>query len=719
MRENKEGFKVNIDDSLTIILPLYGRQRYTKHFLGYLNYIRCPFRVLIADGGKEDLSAIINKENYPNVNFTYVKYPFDEDIKSYMKKMRDIYTLVKTPLTIMMDNDDLFCLNGLYEGVEFLAKNNDYVGYRQDVREIIFQPSDVKLHKSIYNSPSLDSPQPLGRIKDSIESRNALWHDITRATVHTEFFDIISALDINDYQLAVSLQCYYPLIFGKTFRDKKRPYYYHIPGSSTVQGTGKLTRYVNWAKSSFFEKSAAQAVSIIGNALSHHTGEDLNQSKIKFAKMFFNHVIRANKVSGDTSLEEQVEKYVNKYINLSFEFDETVQKCLAKKRSYNLFEIDEERSYDKLYEQSLQIIRDFTYKKGAQVDDYMIVLGDSHSRSFTHNTHFLSIFIGPGKQVNFTTDEIAEETKNRLLNNLSRLDNHKNVMLVFGEPDARLYLENHSGLRDQYDEDTFIKLSTERYLKVALEVQKNIPGKVIVYNAVPCPRQDQNLFSKKYNLALSELCSKHDISFIDIWNEVVQDNILDETYSVDHIHLSEKITPLVIRQLKSKRLIDRSIEEENNYSWSYFYKFNIDSTESRIWGDAANSNTSEKFKRTEEVKEALLALNSDKLSSLDTGSKILILQCAEGFPIYHLPNQNRYQIFACDTEENRIKMATRVGAFTGLKNISFAYYSLSVIESASWPEFDAVIYIAREEGERKDRFINAISRIPAKLKLMV
>ena len=113
--------KIKIEDALTIILPLYGRENFTNLFLSYLNYIKCPFKVLIADGGEKDLSNVINKNNFPNVKMTYVKYPYDKDIKSYMKKMKYIYTLVDTPLTVMMDNDDLFCLNGLYEGIEFLS----------------------------------------------------------------------------------------------------------------------------------------------------------------------------------------------------------------------------------------------------------------------------------------------------------------------------------------------------------------------------------------------------------------------------------------------------------------------------------------------------------------------------------------------------------------------------------------------------------------------
>ena len=221
---------MKIKNALTIILPIYGRELHTRSFLKYLSYIKCPFKVLIADGGDKDQSQIINSDNFPNVDMTYIKYPYDKDIKTYMKKMADVYSRVTTPLTIMMDDDDLFCLNGMYEGVEFLSNNNDYAGYRQDVREIFFENGELNVEKSLYKHPSIDSDVALERVKESIVNRNALWHDITRNNVHAQFFNILSELEVNDLQLVVSLQFYYPPIFGKILREAKRPYNYHITG---------------------------------------------------------------------------------------------------------------------------------------------------------------------------------------------------------------------------------------------------------------------------------------------------------------------------------------------------------------------------------------------------------------------------------------------------------------------------------------------------------
>jgi len=56
-------------DALTIIVPLYGRENLSQLFLSYLQHIKCPFKVLFADGSLNDQSSLINRTNFPDVNF--------------------------------------------------------------------------------------------------------------------------------------------------------------------------------------------------------------------------------------------------------------------------------------------------------------------------------------------------------------------------------------------------------------------------------------------------------------------------------------------------------------------------------------------------------------------------------------------------------------------------------------------------------------------------
>jgi len=279
-----------------------------------------------------------------------------------MKKMKEIYTKVRTPLTVMMCNDDLFCLNGLYEGIEFLSENPDYWGYRQDVRDLTLNGNGAHSPRSLYQLPDIDEDNALRRVFSSITNRNALWHDITRSSVHTEFFDVLDTLEVNDLQCTVSLQCYYPPVFGKIRRGAEKPYYFHIPGHSVVQGTGKLTRFVRWMESPLFDISAAHAVSIMGNVIARNSpGVSVEEAKKDFAHTFFKSLIETTneQTPSNYDIEEKTIELVEKHLESSKSYDKRVKECLDRSAKSNPFALDEKLSRPLTIEQALEEIREF------------------------------------------------------------------------------------------------------------------------------------------------------------------------------------------------------------------------------------------------------------------------------------------------------------------------------------------------------------------------
>ncbi|RDX35487.1 TIGR00180 family glycosyltransferase [Arcobacter sp. HD9-500m-PIT-SAG03] len=127
---------------LTIILTLKDRSEYTYRWMKWMNENSCPYKILIADGGKDKNIEEHLKEysNYPNLNYEYVRYPYDKNIKSFYKKHQDICSRVTTPYTMMTDNDDFVILEFLAEKIDFLQKNDDYSCYMGD--DILFDIID-------------------------------------------------------------------------------------------------------------------------------------------------------------------------------------------------------------------------------------------------------------------------------------------------------------------------------------------------------------------------------------------------------------------------------------------------------------------------------------------------------------------------------------------------------------------------------------------------
>ena len=57
-------------DKLTIILTLKDRSDFTLRWMKYMSDQRCPYKILIADGGADKLieKKLNNSKNYPHLN---------------------------------------------------------------------------------------------------------------------------------------------------------------------------------------------------------------------------------------------------------------------------------------------------------------------------------------------------------------------------------------------------------------------------------------------------------------------------------------------------------------------------------------------------------------------------------------------------------------------------------------------------------------------------
>src|SRR5712691_1474243 len=117
------------DNGLTILLTLKDRALFTFRWMSYVNSTNFPFKVLVADGGADESvpQVLANKANFPNVNYEYVRYPYDQTYAEYYSKVVDALWRVKTPFVVMADNDDFFIVNGLREAVQFLSSHPGYI----------------------------------------------------------------------------------------------------------------------------------------------------------------------------------------------------------------------------------------------------------------------------------------------------------------------------------------------------------------------------------------------------------------------------------------------------------------------------------------------------------------------------------------------------------------------------------------------------------------
>ena len=99
--------KKDLSDSLTFLLPLFGRPTFTKRWLEFARETHITSQIYIADGKTND-SPFSNPDfhcQFPDLNIVYKRYD-DIDICSFFNKMYNSLQAISTDYVVMSDNDD-------------------------------------------------------------------------------------------------------------------------------------------------------------------------------------------------------------------------------------------------------------------------------------------------------------------------------------------------------------------------------------------------------------------------------------------------------------------------------------------------------------------------------------------------------------------------------------------------------------------------------------
>lgn len=199
---------------LTITLTLKGREEFTYRWMEYMNEMRCPYKILIADGGDnlEIEAHLRHYNNYPNLDYEYIRYPFDATLDDFFKKLENLISRVKTDYTLQADNDDFYLLDRIPDLITFLDEHTDYVAARgQLVNFEVFgakgitkaQVRGCRYMTSAVYAPSIDSDYPLTRINNVCQGMSDYdyymnWYSITRTSALQKIWKDLLTLSIKD-----------------------------------------------------------------------------------------------------------------------------------------------------------------------------------------------------------------------------------------------------------------------------------------------------------------------------------------------------------------------------------------------------------------------------------------------------------------------------------------------------------------------------------------
>src|SRR5437879_4812438 len=220
------------DNELTILLTLKDRPLFTLRWMSYANSSRFPFKVLIADGGKDETvpRVLSNKTNFPNVNYEYVRYPYDQTYGEYYSKVADALSRIKTPFVVMADNDDFFIVNGLRKAVQFLSSHPEYIACggqcaffwvtssTLNEREGLLYGDQIEW-KCSCDAQSMTAETARERIRNqSLSAADPSYYHLKRTEELRRQFQILLDLNIKDLFLVEYLIAFLTAIVGKTKR---------------------------------------------------------------------------------------------------------------------------------------------------------------------------------------------------------------------------------------------------------------------------------------------------------------------------------------------------------------------------------------------------------------------------------------------------------------------------------------------------------------------
>ncbi len=220
------------DNELTVLLTLKDRGQFTYRWMAYANSIRFPFKVLIADGGKDETvpKVLSDKTNFPNVNYEYIRYPYDVTYAEYYSKVVDALSHVKTPFAVMADNDDLFIVNGLRKAVQFLSSHPEYItcggqcaffwltSSTMNEREGLLYGDQIEW-KCSCDAQSMTTETARERIRNqSLSAADPSYYHLKRTEELRRQFQILLDLNLKDLFLVEYLISFLTAIAGKTKR---------------------------------------------------------------------------------------------------------------------------------------------------------------------------------------------------------------------------------------------------------------------------------------------------------------------------------------------------------------------------------------------------------------------------------------------------------------------------------------------------------------------
>lgn len=257
------------NNTLSILLILCGRKNYTKRFMNYMNMVQCPYKIIIADGGQEELTWLTQVDTLTELDYEYHYFGPDKTLTEFHHKIATVVDYIDTPLTLCVDNDDFFFLSGVARDIEFLRTHPTYVSSRGSVDKFIVSGGcygNITEKGRLYKRSSIIGETASERITEQSKLWHGAWHNIIRTKDLKCTAKITNVVNPSCFRFTEQIYGFLNSVSGNSNRDDY-PYMLHQSNSPGI-GAQYFGDKRQWIKSDHWIKNMSKMITAIGTTIS-------------------------------------------------------------------------------------------------------------------------------------------------------------------------------------------------------------------------------------------------------------------------------------------------------------------------------------------------------------------------------------------------------------------------------------------------------------------
>ena len=263
-------------NTFSVLMPLKDRVSYTRRIMNKWNSEKFPYEIIIADGGQDlDIEEeLSDKSNFENLNYTYIKYPFDMELSDFYAKMADAATKIKTSTVMMMDNDDFIEVEGIKKCIEIL-EDTSYCSARGLMQDMAGNIMYKEYPDSIIGDTAAD------RIIEQTKHFHGNWHNIARTNHIQAMWKIIKIANPANFRIIEQATSYLNTVWGNSYRGDF-PWMHHEYSQRIRMKSGDLGAHFpsqeQWINADYWLEEFNKLTEIVGATISYHDKTPINKA---------------------------------------------------------------------------------------------------------------------------------------------------------------------------------------------------------------------------------------------------------------------------------------------------------------------------------------------------------------------------------------------------------------------------------------------------------